>query len=413
MNYTETLDYLFSSMPSFQQVGGDAYKPGLERIAEFCRSIGNPQRNYFVIHVASTNGKGSVSNMLAAVLQQAGYQTGLFTSPHLTDFRERIRVNGEMMEEKYVVDFVANHRHFFEPLYPSFFELTTALAFKYFADKEVDVAVIEVGLGGRLDCTNIINPLLSVITNISFDHTQFLGATIKDIASEKAGIIKPQTPIVIGEHGSESDPVFIQTAKEQEAPIYFAEDEATSTEGIDFQLKGDCQEKNLRTICTALRLLQKQLNISTEHIRDGLAHVCDLTHLMGRWQTLSKNPLTICDTGHNIGGWQYLAPRLQKFIDEGHQLHIVFGMVNDKDITHVVALLPKQAHYYFTQASVNRVLPAEKLSEIATNFNLKGSTFADVNTAYQSALNSATPEDVIFVGGSTFVVADLLSSINS
>ena len=413
MTYQETINYLYAAAPLFQNIGAGAYKEGLSTTKALDEYFGHPHRKFQTIHVGGTNGKGSTSHSIAAVLQTAGYKVGLFTSPHLVDFRERIRVNGEMMEEKYVVDFVANYRHFFEPLYPSFFELTTALAFKYFADKEVDIAVIEVGLGGRLDCTNIISPLLSVITNISFDHTQFLGATIKDIASEKAGIIKPQTPIVIGEHGSESDPVFIQTAQAQEAPIYFAEDEAICTESIDFQLKGDCQEKNIRTICTALRLLQKQLNISTEHIREGLAHVCDLTHLMGRWQTLSNNPLTICDTGHNIGGWQYLAPRLQKFIDEGRQLHIVFGMVNDKDITHVIALFPKQAHYYFTQASVNRALPAEKLSEIATNFNLKGSTFADVNTAYQSALNRATPEDVIFVGGSTFVVADLLSSINS
>jgi dihydrofolate synthase/folylpolyglutamate synthase len=220
-------------------------------------------------------------------------------------------VNGEMMEEKYVVDFVANHRHFFEPLYPSFFELTTALAFKYFADQKVDIAVVEVGLGGKLDCTNIISPLLSIITNISFDHTQFLGNSLTDIAREKAGIIKPHTPVVIGEHGEESDLVFIERAKQLNAPLYFAEDEDINTEKIDFQLKGDCQIKNLRTICTALRELQKQLNISTEHIREGLAHVCDITHLMGRWQTLSKNPLTICDTGHNIGGWEYLAPRLQ------------------------------------------------------------------------------------------------------
>jgi dihydrofolate synthase/folylpolyglutamate synthase len=252
-----------------------------------------------------------------------------------------------------------------------------------------------------------------VITNISFDHTQFLGSTLKEIATEKAGIIKHSTPIVIGEHGAESDPVFIEVAKREDAPLYFAEDYCKNVQGIDFQLKGDCQEKNLRTICTTLNILQKQLSISPEHIREGLAHVCELTHLMGRWQTLTTSPLTICDTGHNIGGWQYLAPRLQKFIDEGKRLHIIFGMVNDKDITHVVALLPKQAHYYFTQASVNRALPAEKLWEIATNFNLKGSTFADVNTAYQSALNYATPEDVIFIGGSTFIVADLLSSINS
>jgi dihydrofolate synthase/folylpolyglutamate synthase len=409
MTYQETINYLYAAAPLFQNIGAGAYKEGLSTTKALDEYFGHPHRNFKTIHVGGTNGKGSTSHSIASVLQTAGYKVGLFTSPHLVDFRERIRVNGEMMEEKYVVDFVANHRHFFEPLYPSFFELTTALAFKYFADQKVDIAVVEVGLGGKLDCTNIISPLLSIITNISFDHTQFLGNSLTDIAREKAGIIKPHTPVVIGEHGEESDLVFIERAKQLNAPLYFAEDEDINTEKIDFQLKGDCQIKNLRTICTALRELQKQLNISTEHIREGLAHVCDITHLMGRWQTLSKNPLTICDTGHNIGGWEYLAPRLQKFIDEGRQLHIVFGMVNDKDITHVVALLPKQAHYYFTQATVNRALPAEKLSEIATNFNLKGSTFANVKEAHQAALNNASPEDVIFIGGSTFVVADLLS----
>ena len=413
MTYQETIDYLYSAAPLFQNIGAGAYKEGLSTTKALDEYFGHPHTKFKTIHVGGTNGKGSTSHSIAAVLQSAGYKVGLFTSPHLVDFRERIRVNGEMMAEEYVVDFVANHRHFFEPLYPSFFELTTALAFKYFAEQKVDIAVIEVGLGGKLDCTNIISPLLSIITNISFDHTQFLGSTLTDIAREKAGIIKPNTPVVIGEHGDESDYVFIERAEQLNATLYFAEEKELYFEKSHFQLKGDCQEKNLRTICTALEILQKQLNISAEHIHQGLSHVCDLTHLMGRWQTLSDPPLTICDTGHNIGGWQYLAPRLQKFVDEGRQLHIVFGMVNDKDITHVVALLPKQAHYYFTQASVNRALPAEKLMEIATNFNLKGSTFADVKTAYQSALNNATPEDVIFIGGSTFVVADLLSSINS
>ena len=413
MTYQETIDYLYSAAPLFQNIGAGAYKEGLSTTKALDKYFGHPHTKFKTIHVGGTNGKGSTSHSIAAVLQSAGYKVGLFTSPHLVDFRERIRVNGEMMAEEYVVDFVANHRHFFEPLYPSFFELTTALAFKYFAEQKVDIAVIEVGLGGKLDCTNIISPLLSIITNISFDHTQFLGNTLTDIAREKAGIIKPNTPVVIGEHGDESDKVFIERAEQLNATLYFAEEKELYFEKSHFQLKGDCQEKNLRTICTALEILQKQLNISAEHIHQGLSHVCDLTHLMGRWQTLSDTPLTICDTGHNIGGWQYLAPRLQKFVDEGRQLHIVFGMVNDKDITHVVALLPKQAHYYFTQASVNRALPSEKLMEIATNFNLKGSTFADVKTAYQSALNNATPEDVIFIGGSTFVVADLLSSINS
>lgn len=410
MTYQETINYLYSAAPLFQNIGAGAYKEGLSTTKTLDAYFGHPHTTFQTIHVGGTNGKGSTSHSIAAVLQSAGYKVGLFTSPHLVDFRERIRVNGEMMEEEYVVQFVETHRHFFEPLYPSFFELTTAMAFRYFADQGVDIAVIEVGLGGRLDCTNIIRPLLSVITNISFDHTQFLGATLKEIATEKAGIIKPGIPIVVGEHGAESDLVFKEVAIQQNAPLYFAEDTDICVENISFQLKGDCQKKNLRTICTALSILQEQLNISSEHIREGLAHVCDLTHLMGRWQTLSTAPLTICDTGHNIGGWRYLAKRLQQFIDEGKQVHIVFGMVNDKDITHVVALLPKNARYYFTQASVNRALPAEKLMHVATNFNLKGATFASVTAAHQAAINNASPEDVIFIGGSTFVVADLLTS---
>ncbi len=410
MTYQETITYLYNSAPLFQNIGQGAYKEGLSNTHALDEHFERPHHKYRTIHVAGTNGKGSCSHTLAAVLQSAGYKVGLYTSPHLVDFRERIRVNGEMMEEEYVVQFVETHRHFFEPLYPSFFELTTAMAFRYFADQGVDISVIEVGLGGRLDCTNIIRPLLSVITNISFDHTQFLGATLKEIATEKAGIIKPGIPIVVGEHGAESDLVFKEVAIHQNAPLYFAEDTDICVENISFQLKGDCQKKNLRTICTALSILQEQLNISSEHIREGLAHVCDLTHLMGRWQTLSTAPLTICDTGHNIGGWRYLAKRLQQFIDEGKQVHIVFGMVNDKDITHVVALLPKNARYYFTQASVNRALPAEKLMHVATNFNLKGATFASVTAAHQAAINNASPEDVIFIGGSTFVVADLLTS---
>lgn len=410
MTYQETINYLYSAAPLFQNIGAGAYKEGLSTTKTLDAYFGHPHTTFQTIHVGGTNGKGSTSHSIAAVLQSAGYKVGLFTSPHLVDFRERIRVNGEMMEEEYVVQFVETHRHFFEPLYPSFFELTTAMAFRYFADQGVDIAVIEVGLGGRLDCTNIIRPLLSVITNISFDHTQFLGATLKEIATEKAGIIKPGIPIVVGEHGAESDLVFKEVAIQQNAPLYFAEDTDICVENISFQLKGDCQKKNLRTICTALSILQEQLNISSEHIREGLAHVCDLTHLMGRWQTLSAAPLTICDTGHNIGGWRYLAKRLQQFIDEGKQVHIVFGMVNDKDITHVVALLPKNARYYFTQASVNRALPAEKLMHVATNFNLKGATFASVTAAHQAAISNASPEDVIFIGGSTFVVADLLTS---
>ena len=371
MNYTETLEYLRSAMPSFQEVGAGAYKPGLERTTEFCRAIGSPHRNYFVIHIAGTNGKGSVANMLAAVLQQAGYQTGLYTSPHLVDFRERIRVNGEMISQERVVKFVESERDFFEPLHPSFFELTTALAFKYFEEAAVDIAVIETGLGGRLDCTNIISPDLTVITNISFDHVGFLGDTLAKIAHEKAGIIKPHTPIIIGEHNEETRPVFETEAAEKQAPITFAQDtpiivnkggeanydiyQTISYSNLQVALRGYCQEKNVNTLLHAISELQRiGYNISEEAVRKGFAHVCQLTGLMGRWQQLNDSPRLICDTGHNIGGFQYIVPQI--LAQPCKQLRIVFGMVNDKDITSVLAMMPTNARYYFTQASIKRAM---------------------------------------------------------
>ena len=427
MNYQETLHYLFTSAPLFQQVGKDAYKEGLDNTHALDAYFGHPHRTFRTVHVAGTNGKGSCSHTLAAILQSAGYRTGLYTSPHLVDFRERIRVNGQPVSESYVIDFVEKHRHFFEPLHPSFFELTTAMAFRYFADQQVDVAVIEVGLGGRLDCTNIIHPDLCVITNISFDHIQFLGNTLAKIASEKAGIIKPQIPVVIGESTAETKPVFLQKAYEVEAPIIFAEEEQllrSYTRTCDGQylyqteeypdLKGElgglCQLKNTNTLLSAIRQLKKEgYRLSDEHVRKGFAEVCELTGLMGRWQKVGSSPTIICDTGHNVGGISYIVEQLS--LQNYEQLHIVIGMVNDKDISGVLALLPSTASYYFTRASVQRALPAEQVKELAGRFGLQGEAYPDVSTALAAAKAAATHRDLIFVGGSSFIVADLLNSM--
>ena len=386
--------------------------------------FGHPHHNFRTIHVAGTNGKGSCSHTIAAVLQAAGYKTGLYTSPHLIDFRERIRVNGQPISQEFVIDFVEQHRAFFEPLHPSFFELTTAMAFLYFAQEKVDVAVIEVGLGGRLDCTNIIRPDLCVITNISFDHVQFLGNTLAKIATEKAGIIKPQTPVVIGETTPETKPVFLQKATEMQAPIHFAEEEqfvkqveytkdghclyqTINYPDLRGELGGFCQEKNTNTILSALQCLQQAgYHINESHIREGFANVCKLTGLMGRWQRLEEHPTIICDTGHNVGGISYITKQLA--IQKYDKLHLVIGMVNDKDISGVLKLLPSEASYYFTQASVQRALPAGKVKELAQTFNLHGEAYPDVKSALIAAKEKAAPEDLIFIGGSSFIVADLL-----
>ena len=409
MTYQETLDYLYNSVPMFQRIGGAAYKEGLDNTQTLDEHFGHPHRQFRTIHVAGTNGKGSVSHTLAAVLQSAGYKTGLYTSPHLVDFRERIRINGKPISQEYVMDFVERERGFFEPLHPSFFELATAMAFRYFADEQVDVAVIEVGLGGRLDCTNIISPDLCIITNISFDHVQFLGDTLAKIASEKAGIIKPGIPVVIGETTPETKPVFMAKAEEVKAPIFLAEEnDREDYPGVDFELKGIYQEKNKRTLFTALPLLKEAgYHIDEETVREGFAHVVELTGLMGRWQKLQDNPTLVCDTGHNVGGIQYVAQQLMQ--QKCRQLHIIIGMVNDKDISGVLALLPREAKYYFTQASVNRALPADKLYELATEAGLHGEAYPDVKSALDAAMKESLPEDFIFVGGSNFIVADLLN----
>ena len=423
MNYQEAIDFMFSSLPMYQRVGKAAYKSNLDNTLALDEHFGHPHKSFKTIHVAGTNGKGSVSHSLAAILQSAGYKTGLYTSPHLVDYRERIRVNGEMISKDYVCDFINQNREIIGNLKPSFFEMSVALAFNYFRDMKVDVAVIEVGMGGRLDSTNIITPELSVITNISFDHTQFLGATLPLIAGEKAGIIKHNIPVVIGETNPETANVFIAKAKEQESPITFADKEKKvekikvagnhqyaeyaidDTETIKFDLFGEYQTKNLATIEEAVKQLKKRgFAISDKNISDALQNVKGLTGLHGRWEILSDSPLTICDTGHNIDGLSYVTAQL-KAIKCPH-LHIVLGFVNDKDVEHVMPLFPKDAQYYFTNADIPRAMPAEQVKAFGEKFGLIGKTYENVPAAYESAKKKASTQDVIFIGGSTFIVGD-------
>ena len=426
MNYRETIQYLYDCVPMFQNVGAQGYKEGLANTLALDEHLGHPHRNYRTIHVAGTNGKGSCSHTIAAILQSAGYKVGLYTSPHLVDFRERIRVNGQMISEDYVVRFVAEQRPFFEPLQPSFFEVTTAMAFKYFEAQRVDIAVVEVGLGGRLDCTNIITPILSVITNISFDHTQFLGHTLAAIAAEKAGIIKAGVPVIVGETNAETKPIFLAKAEEVNAPIVFAED---NSEILSFEqdfahatllyttrtmselrgeLCGYCQEKNTNTVLHALAALrQAGLHFEEPDVRRGFAQVCELTGLMGRWQRLSTSPTVICDTGHNEGGFAYIVRQLEA--QPCNTMRIVFGMVSDKDVTTILAMLPKNAVYYFTQASVKRALSADDMRQKAALCGLSGHSYPTVSEAYNAALSDAEADDFVYVGGSSYVVADLLS----
>lgn len=428
MTYQEATTYLFTAAPLFQNIGAGAYKEGLSNTHLLDEHFGHPHEKFRTIHVGGTNGKGSTSHTLAAILQSQGYRVGLYTSPHLVDFRERIRVNGVMIPEKRVISFVEQERSLFEPLHPSFFELATALAFQYFAEQKVDVAVIEVGLGGRLDCTNIIHPDLSIITNISFDHIQFLGNTLPKIASEKAGIIKQGVPAIIGEAGEEDvRTVFEQEAEKVGTRLIFAEEEKelisytySPTQGYTYQTKtygelhgqlsGFCQEKNTRTILAAVNELNKiSYGISTASVAKGMSQVCQLTGLMGRWQTISTNPLTICDTGHNVGGMQYITKQLK---ETPHQrLHIIIGMVNDKDVNTVLSMLPKDAVYYFTQASVKRAMPVEEFAQKAEKHDLHGNSYANVELAYRAAKQNAEKNDLIFIGGSTFIVADMLNNI--
>lgn len=429
MTYSEAIQYLYDLAPMFQQVGSKGYKTGLDNTLALDAHFHHPHSAYRTIHIAGTNGKGSTAHSLAAVLQRLGLKVGLYTSPHLIDFRERIRVNGEMIPADYVAQFVETERHFFAPLQPSFFEITTALAFKYFADAGVDVAVIEVGLGGRLDCTNIIKPCLSIVTNISLDHTALLGDSLEAIAHEKAGIFKSGIPALVGEATEETRKVFRQQADTVGCPLTFAEDQ---TEVLSHQptadgrvtydthhysrltadLAGDCQPHNMNTVLHALQLLEAE-GLFADHATmqraaaEALPQVCALTGLMGRWQTLKQSPMVVCDTGHNPGGWEYLGRRLNNLACD--KLHIVFGMAADKDISTVLSALPAKATYYFTQASVRRAMPADELKTLASRFSLSGDAYADVASAYEAALSAAQPTDFIFVGGSSFIVADLLT----
>lgn len=428
MNYQETLDYLYNSTPVFEHVGAVAYKEGLQNTLALDRHFNHPHTHYKTIHIAGTNGKGSCSHSIASILQEAGYKVGLYTSPHLVDFRERIRVNGKCISKERVVKFVEDERSFFEPLHPSFFELTTALALKYFEEQAVDIAVIEVGLGGRLDCTNIINPILSIITNISYDHTNLLGNTLAQIAKEKAGIIKQDTPVVIGEYTPETRPVFEAKAKDTNSSIIFAEDHKivlssdyhenggrtyTLNTGATIygELSGDYQEKNINTILCAMSILQKMGIINDYHcIENGLRYITNNTKLMGRWQTIQTNPKVVCDTGHNVGGWKYLAPQILH--QQYNKLLIVFGMVDDKDIESVMELLPKNAIYYWTQAKSKRAIKAGKVANLAQTHGLHGQIFESVSQAYKAALRDADQQDFIFVGGSSYIVADLLTFLH-
>lgn len=446
-DYDAVVEYLYNSVPLFQQQGDAAYKPGLQTTISLDEHLGRPHEKYPTIHVAGTNGKGSCCHTLAAIFQAAGYKTGLYTSPHLLDMRERIRVNGEMIPRQKVVDFVNRHAEFFEPLKPSFFELITAMAFDYFAEEKVDIAIIETGLGGRLDCTNIIRPLISIITNVSRDHTQLLGDTLEQIAAEKAGIIKTGVPVVVGETTPETRAVFTDTAARVGAEIVFAEDlpevfssdsslvtrlkikneEVKNQDGCGSspfykyqtrsfgtllgELSGACQPKNANTILVSLRTLAEavpSLSVGTQAVRRGFAECQGMTGLMGRWQQLASSPDVFCDTGHNAGGWEYLSKQLRELVARYNRLHVVFGMAADKEVGRVLEMLPTQVCFYWTQAGVRRALPAVQLQQTAAQLGQHGEAFSDVRTAVKRAMSEAEPGDTVFIGGSTFVVAEAL-----
>jgi dihydrofolate synthase/folylpolyglutamate synthase len=404
VNYQETLDFLFSQFPAFQKDGSSAYKPGLERIFELSELVGNPHENFKSIHLAGTNGKGSTSHMLASVLQEAGYKVGLFTSPHLKDFRERIKINGEEVSEKFVVDFVSEFQVSAIDIKPSFFEYTTVMAFDYFAKEKVDIAIIETGLGGRLDCSNIITPEVSVITNIGLDHVQFLGDTLGEIAKEKAGIIKHEVPVVIGRRQGETVSVFDFFAIQNRSKIYWAENENVY---YTSDLKGWYQKENIKTAVSTLKILQeKDWNISSDSIENGLLNVVKNTGLKGRWQSLSESPKVICDTGHNEDGVKQITAQLKS--ESYNQLHIVWGMVDDKDATSILKLLPQDAIYYWCKPQIGRGLALKELMKLAKVSGLKGKEFPSVQAAQVQAISNASLDDVVFIGGSTFVVAEVL-----
>ena len=436
MNYKETLQYLYSRLPMFSKEGKAAMKPGLQNIIKFCKKLGNPQEKFKSIHVGGTNGKGSTSHMLAAVLQEAGYKTGLYTSPHLRDFRERVKINGEMISEMEVIQFVKSQQTFIEELEPSFFEVTVAMAFDYFALNKVDIAIIEVGLGGRLDSTNIINPILSVISNIGYDHMNILGNTLEEIAFEKAGIIKTNTPIIVSQRQALIQEVFNNKASEMQSSISFASDNWEITraniqnnltellnveikqkgkdkknsfkfEQIELDLTGSYQLKNLAGVLSALEELKNQAyQIDDQHIISALAKVKMQTGLMGRWQTLSTKPLIICDTGHNEDGINEVLKNIK--LSKYKNLHMVIGMVKDKDISKILALLPREARYYFCEPNIPRAKPVFELYSEATEFGFEGDYYESVQLALESAKKNALDGDMIFIGGSTFVVAEII-----
>jgi len=406
MNYKETLDWMFNRLPMYQTHGATAYRKDITNTVLLAKHLGNPEHNLKCIHVAGTNGKGSTSHLLASVLQEAGYKVGLYTSPHLKDYRERITINGIPISEDYVCDFINKNKAFFEANELSFFEMSVGLAFEYFVKQKTDINIIEVGMGGRLDSTNIITPLVSVITNIGLDHTQFLGNTLELIAFEKAGIIKPNIPVVIGEYISETKPVFIAKSDENHSEIYFASDLIATT--YPSALLGDYQIQNKKTVLQTLKVLQdkKLLSVSETDIKNGFFNVIKNTGLQGRWQQLGENPTVICDTAHNVHGLKIVLNQLNK--QKFEKLHIVLGLVNDKNLTEILPLLPQNANYYFCKPDISRGLDQLILKEKAAEFNLVGQTYISVSNAYQAAKENAGNNDFIYVGGSTFVVAEIL-----
>ncbi len=426
MTYNEVLEFMFSSLPMYQRIGKAAYKSDLTTTILLDNKFNNPHRNFKSIHIAGTNGKGSVAHSIASILQEAGYKTGLYTSPHLIDYRERIKIDGQIIEKEFVRRFICDNIDIIKDIEPSFFEMSVALAFEYFSSQKVDIAVIEVGMGGRLDSTNIITPDLSIITNIGFDHTQFLGNSLDKIATEKAGIIKQNIPVIIGETHNETESTFINIAKEKKAEISFADstykinkvqqnsnytaESNNQIIEIDFALKGLCQQKNLATIlCSIDKLRSIGYNITDIAIKNGLKNVIKNTHLQGRWQTISLSPLTVCDTAHNCEGLQYTMKQISELTFD--KLHIVIGFVNDKNIDKAISLFPKNAIYYFTQASIPRAICSAELKEICRKYDLIGNAFPNISSAFCAAKQNANSKDLIFIGGSTFVVGDFLKEI--
>lgn len=405
MTYQDTLNWMFSQLPMYQHQGKAAFKKDLSNTLILAKHLNNPEKKFKSIHVAGTNGKGSTSHMLASVLQEAGYKVGLYTSPHLKDFRERIKINGQEVSKQFVISFIKRNKVFFEANKLSFFEMTVGMSFEYFVKQNVDIAIIEVGLGGRLDSTNIITPEVSVITNIGLDHTQFLGDTLELIAAEKAGIIKPNVPVVIGETQKQTKPIFDNISKANLSKIVYADKSVKETYGSD--LIGTYQSKNIKTAIQSVKVLQnKGFEISNENIKNGLLNVVPNTGLLGRWQVLNQNPKVVCDTGHNREGLTYVMQQLSNETFES--LHIVFGVVNDKDLESIVDLLPKKARYYFCKPNIPRGLDADELKQKLYKYNVIGKSYNSVNEAYKAALKNTKKEDFIFIGGSTFVVAEII-----